>query len=107
MSDGAFIKAHKSGTSVWIDMIYVPKKQRGRGEGRKLYERWEVRLPKDIELVRVFASDTECDGNSDGFWEAVGFSYRYEGDEDSLSYEAAHTLVRGVNGHLTPPPIKG
>jgi len=63
-------------------------------------------LPRDITMVRVFAADSEGKGNSDGFWLALGFSYRYDGDEDDLSYETAHTLVKGVNGHRTPAAIK-
>ena len=55
--------------------------------------------------MRVFAADTDGSGNSDGFWLALGFAYRYAGEPGDLSYEAAHTLVKGVNGHPTPAPL--
>lgn len=98
------LESHHAGSIVWIDMLYVAPDDRGRGEGRRMYERFEASLPSDITLVRVFAADTEGTGNSDEFWRALGFEYRYDGDEDALSYEGAHTLVKGVNGHPTPAP---
>ena len=106
MATRPYLDAHRAGVSMWIDMLHVPASQRGMGTGRKLYANWEAHLPKDIELVRVFAADTEGFGNSDGFWQSLGFSYRYAGGLDELSYEAAHTLVKGVNGHPTPKPLR-
>ena len=104
MDEQPFIEGHRGGAAAWVDMVFVPDGRRGRGEGRRLYEEWEAGLPGDVEMVLVFAADTEGEGNSDGFWEALGFSYRFEGDEDDLSYDAAHTMVKGVNGHPTPAP---
>ena len=100
------VAAHRSGSLIWIDMLYVDPAHRGRGAGRRLYETFEAALPADIELVQVFAADTEGEGNSDGFWQALGFVYRWDGEEDELSYEATHTLRKGVNGHPTPAPIR-
>lgn len=101
------LEGHRSGDSVWIDMIYVTPGERGKGEGRRLYKDFEAALPPDITLVRVFAADTEGEGNSDDFWLALGFAYRYEAEVTSdLSYEAAHTLIKGVNGHPTPASVR-
>ena len=101
----SYLDAHRTGSSIWIDMLYVAPAHRGKGEGRRLCTEFEASLPKDIRLILVFAADTEGGGNSDGFWQALGFGYRYTGDESELDYETAHTLVKGVNGHATPEPI--
>ena len=51
------------------------------------------------------AADTG-DGQSEGFWDALGFDWRYPSDSESdLGYEARYTMVKGVNGHPTPMPI--
>lgn len=88
-------------------MIWVPPALRGAGAGRRLYEQFERDLPADVTAVVVFAADTDGSGNSDGFWEALGFSYRYTApDAEDLSYGARHTLIKGVNGHATPAAIE-
>jgi predicted GNAT superfamily acetyltransferase len=97
-----FIDAHRSGNAVWIDMMLVPKKQRGRGVGRAYYEQWEAALPKDVELVRLMAADTG-EGASNGFWEAMGFDFQYDGED--LDYEMTHYMWKGVNGYPTPPTV--
>jgi predicted GNAT superfamily acetyltransferase len=99
------IDASRHGATVEIEMFEVDEAKRGHGQGRRLYEQWEAALPIDITLVKIFAADTDGSGNSDGFWVALGFAYRYDGDD--LTYEAAHTMVKGVNGHRTPSPIRG
>jgi len=36
-----FINAHLSGENVlWIDMMLVPKEQRGKGIGTQFYQEW-------------------------------------------------------------------
>ena len=106
MGRQSLIEGHRGARTAWVDMIFVPQGRRGRGEGRRLYVDWEAALPADVEMVLAFAADTEGDGNSDAFWEAMGFSYRYDGDEDGMPYETAHAMVKGVNGHPNPPPIR-
>jgi hypothetical protein len=100
------LEFHRSGSTMWLDMLEIEVARRGRGLGRARYQRFEAGLPADITTVRVFAADTEGSGNSDGFWLSLGFAYRFEGRPDQMSYEAAHTLVKGVNGHPNPAPIK-
>jgi GNAT superfamily N-acetyltransferase len=85
-----------------IHDFHIPKVSRKQGLGRRAYEEWEASLPKEIKLVRLFAADYD-NGNSDGFWEAMGFDWNYTGE--NLSYEAQHAMWKGVNGHPTPPPV--
>ncbi len=101
------LEAHRAGsTDFWIDWFSVAPDRRGQGEGRRMYERFEAELPDDVTMVRVFAADTDGEGNSDAFWLALGFTYRYDAeDAGDLSYEQAHMLVKGVNGHAAPAPI--
>jgi hypothetical protein len=100
-SDKPFINARMSGDTTWIDMIHVPELQRGEGIGTKYYEEWEIKLPSTVKLVRVLAADTGSGkGNSDHFWDKLGFDWQYKGE--NLSYEAQHMMWKGVNGHATP-----
>lgn len=113
----AYISAHsvdKKNSIVEIDMIFVPQEQRRQGEGTRLYEEWEAELPKSVHAVHLFAANTEGEGfgddeNSDDFWSAQGFDYRFRArrssDSHRLPYEERHTMVKGVNGHPTPKPI--
>jgi len=96
------VGAHRSGNVLWIDWFCVPDGERGKGTGRRLWEAFEARIPDDVEVVRLMASDAG-DGKSDGFWEAMGFSWAYEGED--LDYETAQEMVKGVNGHPTPLPV--
>ena len=105
VTGGDNVVAHRSGGGVvWIDWLAIPADKRGQGLGRALYERFEASLPADIEMIMIFAADTDGSGNSDGFWSAMGFEYRYDGED--LPYEAEHTMVKGVNGNPTPAPIE-
>lgn len=102
-ADQPYIEAHRSGDIVWIDMMVVPKGRRGTGAGRAFYDAWVAALPQDIPLIRLMAADTGA-GLSNGFWEAMGFSYVYVGDD--LDYELGQQMWQGVNGHPTPPSIE-
>lgn len=97
-----FISAHVSGDLMWIDMMSVPKSERGKGAGKVDYLAWEKNLPENVKLVKIFASDTG-DGHSAVFWEKMGFEYQYEGE--NLDYETANCMWKGVNGHATPPTV--
>lgn len=91
---------------MWVDMLFVPPTERRRGKGRALYEQWEKDLPPDVEVVFLFAADTDGSGNSDEFWDRLGFDYRYTSDDpEHLTYEEQHWMVKGVNGHRTPEPL--
>lgn len=48
------------------------------------------------------AADTGS-GLSNGFWEAMGFNYQYDGE--SLDYETSQYMWKGVNGHPTPETV--
>lgn len=97
-----YIHAHRSGDTIWIDMMEVPEGQRRKGVGANVYQQWEASLPPDIKLVRLMAADTGS-GKSNGFWEAMGFDYQYDGDD--LDYETSQYMWKGVNGHPTPPTV--
>lgn len=99
-----YISAHLSGDIMWLDMMRVTPEKRGSGIGRKYYRQWELQLPKNVELVRLMAADTGS-GLSNGFWEAMGYEYVYDGDPDVIGYEASQHMWKGVNGHPTPEPI--
>lgn len=102
-SNKPYIRAHKSGEDVvWIDMMFVPPDQRGKGLGKQYYEEWESDLPYTVKLVRIMAADTGS-GLSNGFWEKMGFEYQYYGTD--LPYEVSQYMWKGVNGHPTPPSI--
>ena len=88
-SDKPYIDAHRSGDIMWIDMMLVPPSQRGSGVGKAFYKSWEEALPSDIKLIRLLAADTG-DGLSNGFWEAMGFEYQYDGDD--LDYETSQYM---------------
>lgn len=75
------INAHRVGDSMWIDWFSVPN--RGQGDGRKAYEKWEQNLPQDIKTVRLHASDAG-EGPSHGFWDAMGFDYEFPDDDNQM-----------------------
>jgi GNAT superfamily N-acetyltransferase len=101
--DKPYIEASIGRDTANIDMFYVPKNQRHKGVGTRYYQEWEANLPKTVKLIRLLAADTEGQGNSDQFWEMMGFEWQYTGE--NLSYEAEHTMWKGVNGHPTPPTV--
>jgi len=77
-----YIDAHRVGAhKIEIEMMSVPKAQRGKGVGRRFYEQWEAELPPDIHVVQIWSADTGT-GNARGFWESMGFEYRYSNPDD-------------------------
>lgn len=102
-TDAPYVDSHGNPELVWLDMLYVPKAQRGRGIGRKTYEAWEAGLPKTVRLILIHAGDSGS-GDSAGFWEAMGFAFRYDGE--NLSYEACCAMAKGINGHPTPSTLR-
>lgn len=80
-----------------VELAYfsIPEKKRGRGYGSKAYAEFEKSLPPSIQYIELFAADTGR-GNTDKFWEAQGFDYKYQSDPDEgdLSYEAEHTMIK-------------
>jgi len=99
------IESHEQGDTMWLDLIEVPKSQQRKGLGRKEYEEWEGSLPKNIKLVKLMAADMG-DGNSQGFWERMGFDFVYtSNDPNNIPYEYRQEMQKGVNGHPTPNPI--
>lgn len=102
--DGTYIDAHRSGTMVVIDMMHVPAGSRLKGEGTRYYEQWEASLPKDIELVRLWACDAGA-GLTTPFWERLGFEYQFDTKHDMDDFSDADWTTwmwKGVNGHPTP-----
>lgn len=102
--DDIYINAHLSGTEIlWIDIMFVPEEQRGKGKGTAFYEDWEQFIPKTAKIIKLMAADTG-NGESSGFWEKMGFSFVYD-SETELGHETAQMMWKGVNGHSTPKSI--
>lgn len=102
-----YINAHQAGEHIIeIEMIHVPEAMRGTGVGRATYEKWEAALPKNIHLVTAWAADTGS-GKSNGFWEEMGFEYRYvpAADSEVDDQDFWWWMWKGVNGHPTPPSM--
>lgn len=98
------IEAHEQGSTMWLDLMEIPKRQRRKGLGRKEYEEWEASLPEHIKLVKLMAADMG-DGNSQEFWQRMGFDFVYTADDpEDIPYEYRQEMQKGVNGHPTPPP---
>lgn len=97
------INGHVSGDVALLHWLRVPEPQRRRGLGSAAFLAWEASLPGRVRLIRLFAADTDGEGNSDAFWESLGFGYVYQGGED-LDYESAHAMHKGVRGRRTPAP---
>lgn len=107
--DQVVINAHRTNDdTIYIEWFEVPEALRGQGLGTAAYEKFEKSLPKKIKYIRLHAADSGS-GPSDPFWEAMGFGYRYdfedEPDATSPDYEAFHEMVKGINGTETPEPI--
>lgn len=76
-----------------------------KGCGRAEYEAWEKSLPTSVKLISLFAADSDGSGNSDGFWEKMGFDWVWNpGDDTNIDYESLHRMHKGVNGNPTPAP---
>jgi hypothetical protein len=101
-AEGPYISSHRSGATVYIDMMTVPRDQRRKGVGRAYYDEWEAALPHDVVMIKLMAADTGS-GNSAEFWSSMGFDYQYDGE--SLDYESQNMMWKGVNGHPTPATI--
>lgn len=76
-----------------LELVYfcVPLERRGSGYGSKAYSVFEKSLPRQIKNIELFAADTGR-GNTDRFWAAQGYEYKFDGEE--LSYEEAHMMIK-------------
>lgn len=100
------VSFHQSGQIIYIDDFFIHSDFRRKGIGTKLFAYVLENIPKEIEMLQLFAADYEGNGNSSDFWNSVGFSYKYDSDSDSnMEYEARWTMIMGVNGHETPASI--
>lgn len=104
-----YIDAHRAGDIIILDMMYVPKAQRGKGVATAYYNEWEKNLPPDIKMVRLWACDAGA-GLTTPFWERLGFEYQYDCESyedlgDQVDMDFTTWMVKGVNGHPTPEPI--
>ncbi len=60
----SYLNSHRINEEIIeIEMIFIAKEDRNKGEGTKLYLEWEKSLPKEIKCVKLFAADTGS-GNS-------------------------------------------
>ena len=90
MEQKAFVDSHICGNICWIDMFFIPKESRGRGEGRAMYEEFEKGLPENVTKIMLYSADTGS-GPSHGFWDRMGFffcdaDYNEDEDEDEEEY---------------------
>jgi hypothetical protein len=84
-----------------IEITWMKSSQ--KGQGRQEYETWEKSLPPTVKLITLFAADSDGSGNSDQFWEKMGFDWVWSpGDDSDIDYESLHRMHKGVNGHPTP-----
>lgn len=66
---------HKSGNSLVIDDLYIHPDHRRKGIGTKWFHYLLEIIPADIERIELFAADYDGSGNSNEFWESLGFDY--------------------------------
>ena len=104
--DQPYINAHRVGDhKIEIEMLFVPRDQRGKGVGRQFYQQWESNLPPDIHVVQIWSADTG-NGNARNFWDSLGFCYKYDNPDDwPVDEDTMDWMVKGVNGHPTPTAI--
>jgi hypothetical protein len=67
-----FISTHLNGDTAWVDVLFVPRDQHRRGQGRAIFEAWTSTLPATIRKIQLLAIDLDC-GSPLGFWEKMGF----------------------------------
>jgi hypothetical protein len=104
--DRPFIDAHMSGpNTVEIEMMVVPQQLRGTGAGRLFYQQWEEELPSEVKLVQLWCADADGSGKANGFWEAMGFDYKFSGEPANPDADIWWWMWKGVNGHPTPQTI--
>ena len=76
------LEFHQKGNdAIEIEMFSIPRGRRRQGEGERLYREFEAALPKCIKRIDLYAADTGG-GPSHGFWDAMGFDYKYTDEED-------------------------
>src|SRR5271170_4901116 len=92
------IDAHREGDTVWLETFEIPEEQRGKGLGQEAYEEWENSLPKDVQLIRLFAANTGGEESSASFWKKMGFEFVTTEDDGPVDAY----MWKGINGHSTP-----
>lgn len=103
MESSNYIHSLTMGDTVEIIAMVIPPHLRGAGLGRKAYEAWEKTLPATIKYVTLEPVDAG-DGFSGGFWERMGFVYKYAPSDDP-DFHVPQTMTKGVNGVPTPQPM--
>ena len=84
-----------------VEITWMKSSQ--KGAGRQEYEAWEKSLPQTVKRITLFAADSDGSGNSDAFWEKMGFDWVWSpGDDSDIDYESLHYMHKGVNGNPTP-----
>lgn len=104
------ITAHDYGkNSVYLEWISVPAQHRKQGLGSAAYLAWETNLPVKYKYVYLHAADSGS-GQTDSFWEALGFQHVYNFYEEIYPHEPAyedyHYMVKGIRGTPTPDPLE-
>jgi predicted GNAT family acetyltransferase len=82
----------------YVETLYVPPWQRGKGVGAEMFKEWVKTLPSNVRRVRLKAATL---GGSDSlkFWQRLGFTEAFSGH---LYPEIENTMVLGVNGYSNP-----
>jgi hypothetical protein len=99
LGNTAFLSAHLNGDTAWVDVLFVPREQHRRGQGRAIYEGWAAKLPATIRKIQLLAVDLD-DESPVGFWVKMGF----EMDEaDFPGQFAGAYMVKTVARHCGLP----
>jgi GNAT superfamily N-acetyltransferase len=67
-----FMATHVSGDTAWVDPLFVPRDQRNRGWGRRMFAAWVAQLPPFVRKIELLAVDLDG-GSPIGFWRKLGF----------------------------------
>jgi hypothetical protein len=71
-----------------------------------LYRDWETALPGDIQKVVADIAFPSGQFPTEDFWHSQGFSHAYAGVTDQHPGFMKRLMVKGVNGHTTPKPVR-
>lgn len=78
---------------VLIHLLFVPKSERFKGVGKKIFYDFVNSLPKDAEYIRLKSANLGS-GDTMPFWKSLGFSSAYN-SECSDNLKILHLAING------------